>query len=171
MSRYDVIILDIIIVRHYRNYVVKQRQRKTMVRNDKKEREKGEGRIKRKGKKGKIYTTDDGTILTNRWHIVSSLSSRQLRISLTKKSATGRGICEGRNRGKLQRVRSKIKVVLPRVVLFNEQSSNNCTRRRALYAKMYVITDENTQCIEFMRCGNFNFSVYIYGKEIKITIR
>lgn len=87
---------------------------------------------------------------------------RQLRISLTKKSATGRGICEGRNRGKLQRVRSKIKVVLPRVVLFNEQSSNNCTRRRALYAKMYVITDGNTQCIEFMRCGNFNFSVHIH---------
>lgn len=65
-SRYDVIILDVIIVRHYRNYVVKQQQRKTMVRNDKKEREKEEGRIKRKGKKGKIYTTDDGTILTNR---------------------------------------------------------------------------------------------------------
>lgn len=51
------------------------------------------------------------------------------------------------------------------------RSSNNCTRRQALYAKMYVITDGNTQCIEFMRCGNFNFSVYIYGKEIKITIR
>lgn len=51
------------------------------------------------------------------------------------------------------------------------RSSSNCTRHRALYAKMYVITDGNTQCIEFMRCGNFNFSVYIYGKEIKITIR
>lgn len=90
----------------------------------KKRRGKGKGK-KGKERKGKyIYATDDGTILTNRWHIVSSLTYRQLRISLTKKSATGRGICEGRNREKLQRAGSKIKVVSPPLVLLsNEQSS------------------------------------------------